>query len=329
MLIFNFTNKYLRSYLSLCDRTTLDLGYTETHHIYPKSIFGNNKEVVILSPKEHFIAHLLLYKAYKKEYGKHDKLTSKMFWAIVCMSKMRNEYTSERYKIPSRLYENLRKNLPPISEEKRAKHIKHNREFWSKKENRQQQSETRKEYYRTNPDAKIEVGVFFKEFYDTPEWKEKLADPERLKKSFRSDEANLKRVLAMKNGGTQKARDSYMNKTTFEERSNKGKIGYQVRLEQNPTWAKEQGEKIKGRIYVVNLESFEKRTVDKDNIPEGFVLWATLTKEQKALFPKKEWDAGKASRGTKFIYNKELGIVKKLKDGEELPYGYCFGRVIK
>ena len=35
-------------------------GYTEKHHIFPVSIFGKNNKVVLLTGREHYIAHALI-----------------------------------------------------------------------------------------------------------------------------------------------------------------------------------------------------------------------------------------------------------------------------
>lgn len=46
-------------------------GYTETHHIVPRCMNGsdNKDNLVNLTAREHFIAHILLVKIYPKEYG--------------------------------------------------------------------------------------------------------------------------------------------------------------------------------------------------------------------------------------------------------------------
>ena len=58
-------------------------GYTEVHHIIPKSLGGNNLKdnLIRLSPRQHYIAHLLLYKIHKGNgiYGE------KMLYALMCM----------------------------------------------------------------------------------------------------------------------------------------------------------------------------------------------------------------------------------------------------
>lgn len=47
------------------------IGYTESHHIIPKCLGGDNSKtnLVKLTGREHFIAHLLLSKIHNKSYG--------------------------------------------------------------------------------------------------------------------------------------------------------------------------------------------------------------------------------------------------------------------
>ena len=42
-------------------------GYTEKHHILPKSLGGSDdpSNLVVLTGREHWVAHLLLYKIYR------------------------------------------------------------------------------------------------------------------------------------------------------------------------------------------------------------------------------------------------------------------------
>ena len=53
----------------------------EKHHIYPVSIYGKNDTIVVLSIREHLIAHLLLWKVCEKRYGKDHWKTKKMCFA--------------------------------------------------------------------------------------------------------------------------------------------------------------------------------------------------------------------------------------------------------
>lgn len=96
---------HLRIYCNLirkAENRTPPEGYIEKHHIFPVSIFGKNKRVVVLTAREHYIAHLLLEKIYIKRYGIDDDRTRKMTLACVMM---RNR--SEKYN--SHLYEQVRK----------------------------------------------------------------------------------------------------------------------------------------------------------------------------------------------------------------------------
>jgi len=83
--------------------------YTELHHIIPKSFGGNNSDnnLVRFTAKEHFIAHLLLYKIHK-----NDKFKEQALYAIYCMcglNKMRKN------KITSRVYDRLKNECKNMS----------------------------------------------------------------------------------------------------------------------------------------------------------------------------------------------------------------------
>ena len=72
-------------------------GYTEKHHTFPKSIFGKNNRVVVLTGREHYIAHALLEKIYIKRYGLNDKRTIKMIHAHTLMKSKGKYYNSYLY----------------------------------------------------------------------------------------------------------------------------------------------------------------------------------------------------------------------------------------
>lgn len=98
---------YRRHYISLM-RKAKDRklqGYIEKHHIFPQSIFGKNKSTVKLTAREHFIAHLLLWKDYKKRCGTKHKNTIRMALALSGMIYGQN---CDR-KINSHIFEILRK----------------------------------------------------------------------------------------------------------------------------------------------------------------------------------------------------------------------------
>jgi hypothetical protein len=92
-------NKYSVWYFNIIDgaRNRISLGYSENHHIIPKSMGGSNakKNIVSLTAKEHYICHLLLTKSVVDEFRKKMKYA---FWRM-CNSNLR------RYKPTSRMYE--------------------------------------------------------------------------------------------------------------------------------------------------------------------------------------------------------------------------------
>ena len=101
-------NKYTNWYKSIISnaQSRVVTGYTENHHIIPKSLGGTNdkENLVRLSGREHFICHLLLTKMTTgKEKGK-------MTFALNSMMNRYNN-TMDRYTPSSRFYELLRKQL--------------------------------------------------------------------------------------------------------------------------------------------------------------------------------------------------------------------------
>ena len=100
-------NKYNNWYNNITKnaKTRTVSGYTERHHIIPRSLGGADTEdnLVNLTAREHFICHWLLVKIYS------GKARAKMIYALNGMK--RNGQYTQRYetKITSRVYENLRK----------------------------------------------------------------------------------------------------------------------------------------------------------------------------------------------------------------------------
>jgi hypothetical protein len=78
--------------------------YVERHHIFIKAIFGENGRVVYLTAREHFIAHLLLWKACRKRYGVQHWKTAKTGKSVQAMS-MKSQFTESRYILNSHQFE--------------------------------------------------------------------------------------------------------------------------------------------------------------------------------------------------------------------------------
>jgi len=102
---------YLKHYLQLCNsrrslgRTKTSGVYYETHHIMPKSLGGGDldENLVLFTPKEHYIAHLLLYKHYK---GVGGEACRKMSFALVSMTSPNKNL--KRIELSSKQYANIR-----------------------------------------------------------------------------------------------------------------------------------------------------------------------------------------------------------------------------
>jgi hypothetical protein len=80
-------------------------GYTEKHHIIPRSLGGSNdpSNLVELSAREHFVCHYLLIKIHRNNQTKFHKMI-KAFTMMLCSSPSQKNH---RY-CPSRKYEFLR-----------------------------------------------------------------------------------------------------------------------------------------------------------------------------------------------------------------------------
>jgi hypothetical protein len=101
-------NKYRKWYNNLMEKAQNReplTGYTEKHHILPKCMGGSNhsSNIVILTAREHFLAHIMLA---KMDLSKKDHI--KMLHAAYAMA---NKYTQIPHKreYNSKIYETLKK----------------------------------------------------------------------------------------------------------------------------------------------------------------------------------------------------------------------------
>lgn len=80
--------------------------YTETHHIIPGCMGGSNEKenLVVLTAREHFIAHILLFKSCDDPRYK-SKLAYAVFMMIVRNEKQRGrKFTSRQYEIARKIF---------------------------------------------------------------------------------------------------------------------------------------------------------------------------------------------------------------------------------
>jgi hypothetical protein len=75
--------------------------YFENHHIIPKCLGGSNKKInlVLLTPREHFLAHWLLFEIYKNT--RYSKQMSFSFWRMCSKNKHTKDriYSSRQYNL--------------------------------------------------------------------------------------------------------------------------------------------------------------------------------------------------------------------------------------
>jgi hypothetical protein len=90
-------------------------GYTERHHIIPRSLGGSNSKdnLVDFTAREHYIAHLLLWKM-KFSPKHHNKMTMALH---IMVNGSGNEKQDRSYLVSARLYEAHRKDLRKVMSE--------------------------------------------------------------------------------------------------------------------------------------------------------------------------------------------------------------------
>lgn len=158
--------------------------YCEKHHIIPKCLGGINEEsnLVILTAREHFIVHHLLYKIYPNN--------NKIFFALSAMNMVKrwNNSSVKRYKpkLTSKQYEQLRQNRSIII----SKCLK-GRIISEKTKKKLSKINTGK---HLSNEAKYKIAESNSKIIHTLEWNEKIS--ESLKKHKRSAEhsANISKA---------------------------------------------------------------------------------------------------------------------------------------
>jgi hypothetical protein len=79
-------------------KQNLYIGYTESHHILPRSLGGSDEKdnLVDLSAKEHFICHLLLTKMYEKNTPEYFKMIKAFMMMLKCKSENQKRFMSSK-----------------------------------------------------------------------------------------------------------------------------------------------------------------------------------------------------------------------------------------
>lgn len=191
-------NKYNIWYTAITEnaKTRTLNGYSERHHIIPRSLGGSNSKenLVNLTAREHFICHWLLIKIHTGESK------SKMIYALNGMK--RNSQYTQRYetKITSRVYENLKKEFSIIHSATMK-----GRTAWNKgrKEDRPEVLENvRQASLKRKPqskEAREKQAQKTRGQKRTDEQRERMSNSMRgIKKGPMSEQEKIKRSLALK-----------------------------------------------------------------------------------------------------------------------------------
>lgn len=118
------SHHYFKRYVRFIQSIRENTGTVEIHHILPKSLGGSNEKnnLIALTPRQHFIAHWMLWKAYS---------TKELTYAFFAMCNQNNPYQQRDTKrITSRVYENLKLQCREIISESTI-------ELWSRPDYRQ------------------------------------------------------------------------------------------------------------------------------------------------------------------------------------------------
>lgn len=160
-------NKYTKTYMSLIDsrkklsRNKKDASIYESHHIVPKCMGGSNfsSNKVLLTPREHFICHLLLTKMVE------SPLKGKMYCSLVRF--MGKNIKQKNIKINSKIYDRIirenRKNMSGKNNPFYGKtHTEEVRQFISKHNKLNQAGEKNPFYGKKHKDETITKIIFNK-----------------------------------------------------------------------------------------------------------------------------------------------------------------------
>ena len=163
-------NKYTSIYYSIIERSKNRniSGYTEKHHIIPKSLGGTNNtsNIVILTAREHYICHVLLT---KMTIG-INKI--KMIHAATAFSTWASKRHDRKLKINSRIFQTLKELRHRVLVEEMAK-----------PENKKKSSDGAKQLWSNN-EYKKEASAKRKLLWKDPEYLDKMKARKRTFKKI-------------------------------------------------------------------------------------------------------------------------------------------------
>jgi hypothetical protein len=319
---------YLKHYCNLirkAENRTPPEGCVEKHHTFPKGIFGDNDRIVVLTPREHYIAHLLLEKICIKRYGVGDENTRKMTLTCVMMRNRSEKYNSHLYEqVRVRYIKNMKEKMKgegnpsygvPCSEEKKQKIREKHLGKKASQETRYKMSKTRTGK-RRGTYLKIRDLEFREEFIKIVEQSKNKMEVLRKLKLSRGKFEYITEWIEELNLDTSHFTGNIGVKHTEQARENirQSKLG-----EKNPFYGKKHTEETRKKMR-------------GNNYNYGRKWWNDGCGNRKFCFncPGEGWISGMGEK-----VKKQRSIIKWWNDGEiekrslECPEGWVEGRLKK
>lgn len=108
-------NKYTKWYMEIVSKECDD-EYTEKHHILPRCLFPEYDKcewnLVKLSARKHFIAHMLLFRMFKEGTMSYGKM-------ITAALRMKNHSSTDKRYLNSRLYEGVKLRMSKFNKQRK------------------------------------------------------------------------------------------------------------------------------------------------------------------------------------------------------------------
>lgn len=249
----------------------------ERHHIIPRS-FGmggstSKVNIVALTGREHFIAHRLLYKSLSDPV-----LKKKALFAVFQMS--------TRMKVSSRVAGPTRDLVAEAmrelwaDESYRGKQAAAAKTKYASNEYRNRRSELAKRQM-SNPDQRANAAKILADAHSVIDH----ASHEWTRRSFLSESAAIKRNGTVKTPAFRAAcREREMRKPDAARLglAKAGAAALRDKFPDEQAYKQYLSSRIKGRVKIVDLETLNVRVVRSEDIPTGWVLYKSLSKEQKS-----------------------------------------------
>ena len=330
-------NKYTRWYEALITKAQTReplTGYFEKHHIIPNSLI-KNKNVVSLTAREHYIAHLLLWRM-----SMPPKWHNKMAMALhVMINGSGTKKQNRNYLVPSRIYESARssyisamksyfaehggtmkgkkhtpealakmrawQNVPEIKAQQRARVLGKNNPMFGKthsEEMRKQISQSTKEAYK-DPALRENISKIIKERWQDPEYKQHMIDVRQTSEGWLSrdwKDIAAKAAAGRKANGTDK-RTEEQKKKLSETRLAKFASGELVAWNKGKKLGPSTKSKEVARAGA--LKAAETRKINGTQVK--------LTGEKNPFYGKKHSEETKAKIAATKAAKKAAGWVKK------------------